>query len=166
MKLKSAEKVHYDAGPNMTPLVDVVMVILIFLMLTGTFVGLTHYLKANMPVDPGGAKTASTDNKKPIVEPPKLVIQLTGGGDVDDKGNLEVIGNAVGNEFDNSEKLEAILTAKLAKLNETVKPNAPDEEQPQAIIQPLRQVKHSVIVAAFSAASKAGFKKIAMGRAH
>ena len=33
MKIQGAKKVHYDAGPNMTPLVDVVMVILIFLML-------------------------------------------------------------------------------------------------------------------------------------
>ena len=28
---------RFDSGPNMTPLVDVVMVILIFLMLVGTF---------------------------------------------------------------------------------------------------------------------------------
>jgi biopolymer transport protein ExbD len=38
MKLKGAKAVHYDSGPNMTPLVDVVMVILIFLMLAGSFV--------------------------------------------------------------------------------------------------------------------------------
>ncbi len=37
MKIKGAKKVHYDSGPNMTPLVDVVMVILIFLMLAGSF---------------------------------------------------------------------------------------------------------------------------------
>jgi biopolymer transport protein ExbD len=32
MKLNSSKKGHYESGPNMTPLVDVVMVILIFLM--------------------------------------------------------------------------------------------------------------------------------------
>ena len=37
MKLQGAKQVHYDSGPNMTPLVDVVMVILIFLMLAGSF---------------------------------------------------------------------------------------------------------------------------------
>ena len=28
MRVQSANKVHYDSGPNMTPLVDIVMVIL------------------------------------------------------------------------------------------------------------------------------------------
>ena len=37
MRIQGARKVHYDSGPNMTPLVDVVMVILIFLMLAGSF---------------------------------------------------------------------------------------------------------------------------------
>ena len=49
MKMKSAQKIHYDAGPNMTPLVDIVMVILIFLMLTGTFTAGMHYLQSNIP---------------------------------------------------------------------------------------------------------------------
>src|SRR5438874_6317583 len=44
MRIKGAKAVHYDAGPNMTPLVDVVMVILIFLMLAGSFGGSVHYL--------------------------------------------------------------------------------------------------------------------------
>ena len=55
MKMRSAQKVHYDAGPNMTPLVDVVMVILIFLMLTGSFAVGEHFLQSNMPVTKKGA---------------------------------------------------------------------------------------------------------------
>ena len=31
MKVSGAKQVHYDSGPNMTPLVDVVMVILMIL---------------------------------------------------------------------------------------------------------------------------------------
>src|SRR2546423_7063995 len=50
MKISGAKKVHYDSGPNMTPLVDVVMVILIFLMLCGSFGGIEHYLASNLPV--------------------------------------------------------------------------------------------------------------------
>ena len=38
MKLGTSQKIHYDSGPNMTPLVDVVMVILIFMMLVSQFV--------------------------------------------------------------------------------------------------------------------------------
>src|SRR3954469_15594386 len=58
MKLKGAKSVHYESGPNMTPLVDVVMVILIFLMLSGSFVGNEHYLQSNQAIT-GGAGPAS-----------------------------------------------------------------------------------------------------------
>ena len=54
MKISGAKKVHYDSGPNMTPLVDVVMVILIFLMLCGSFGGVEHYLASNLPLLPAG----------------------------------------------------------------------------------------------------------------
>src|SRR5947199_9715468 len=54
MKLAIAKKIHYDAGPNMTPLVDIVMVILIFLMLCGSFVGNEHFLVSNLPISQGG----------------------------------------------------------------------------------------------------------------
>src|SRR4051812_38395572 len=54
MKMKGAKAVHYESGPNMTPLVDVVMVILIFLMLAGQFGGAEHYLASTMPLVKGG----------------------------------------------------------------------------------------------------------------
>ena len=44
MKLQGAKKVHYESGPNMTPLVDIVMVILIFLMLAGSFGAANQFL--------------------------------------------------------------------------------------------------------------------------
>src|SRR5213596_1437115 len=55
MRIQGARKVHYDSGPNLTPLVDVVMVILIFLMLAGSFAGAEHYLVGNVPYTPKGA---------------------------------------------------------------------------------------------------------------
>ena len=42
----------------MTPLVDVVMVILIFLMLAGSFAGAEHYLVSNVPFTDKGAAGA------------------------------------------------------------------------------------------------------------
>src|SRR5687767_5218152 len=57
MKIQGAKKVHYDSGPNMTPLVDVVMVILIFLMLAGTFGANEHYLTSKSVSQGGGAAT-------------------------------------------------------------------------------------------------------------
>src|SRR3982751_1914773 len=54
MKIKGAKAIHYDSGPNMTPLVDVVMVILIFLMLTGSFGAAAHFLPSSMPIKQTG----------------------------------------------------------------------------------------------------------------
>src|SRR5438132_14403425 len=54
MRIQGAQKIHYDSGPNMTPLVDVVMVILIFLMLAGSFAGAEHYLVSNLPYSQKG----------------------------------------------------------------------------------------------------------------
>ena len=59
MRLKGAKQVHYDSGPNMTPLVDVVMVILIFLMLAGSFVGQEHFLVSNLPFSEKGTGSAA-----------------------------------------------------------------------------------------------------------
>src|SRR5215208_2106354 len=57
MKLKGAKQVHYDSGPNMTPLVDVVMVILIFLMMAGSFTQGGWFLQSTVPIKKsGGAK--------------------------------------------------------------------------------------------------------------
>ena len=59
MRLKGAKQVHYDSGPNMTPLVDVVMVILIFLMLAGSFGGAEHYLQSKVPIRKGAGSVKS-----------------------------------------------------------------------------------------------------------
>src|SRR5438552_17752923 len=63
MRIQGAKKVHYDSGPNMTPLVDVVMVILIFLMLCGSFGGIEHYLASNLPAKKEGGGKADANQK-------------------------------------------------------------------------------------------------------
>src|SRR4051794_38284930 len=73
MKLKGAKAVHYDSGPNMTPLVDVVMVILIFLMLTGSFGAASHFLPSTMPIKEKG-KGQIDPTKIPKVPDPQLDI--------------------------------------------------------------------------------------------
>src|SRR5258707_78634 len=73
MILKGAKAVHYDSGPNMTPLVDVVMVILIFLMLAGSFEGAEHYLVSNMPVRQGGAGSSAASV---VPDDPPLTINI------------------------------------------------------------------------------------------
>src|SRR6476469_5679414 len=73
MKIKGAKSVHYDSGPNMTPLVDVVMVILIFLMLTGSFGAASHFLPSTMPITKSGK---GSQTNVPNTDPPKLTIKM------------------------------------------------------------------------------------------
>ena len=57
MKVSSSHRqIHYESGPNMTPLVDVVMVILIFLMLAGSFGTNEHFLSNALPISTRGVK--------------------------------------------------------------------------------------------------------------
>ncbi|MCS7034356.1 MAG: biopolymer transporter ExbD, partial [Phycisphaerae bacterium] len=59
MKLSVGKKVSYESGPNMTPLVDIVMVLLIFLMIAGTFAGQERYLVSTVPLRQTGAGGAT-----------------------------------------------------------------------------------------------------------
>src|SRR5215208_3749120 len=85
MRLKGAKQVHYDSGPNMTPLVDVVMVILIFLMLAGSFGTSEHFLASKTPIHAKGG----SDIKVPddFVPPTILDVRLQ-----DDSGNFTLTG--------------------------------------------------------------------------
>src|ERR1700742_3022709 len=74
MRIKGAKQVHYDSGPNMTPLVDVVMVILIFLMLAGSFGETEKYLVSDVPV---AAKGAGGKPKDGVPIPTKFSIKVT-----------------------------------------------------------------------------------------
>ena len=56
MRVLKRREVRYDSGPNMTPLVDVVMVILIFLMLAGS-IGAARVLQG--PLTRGGNRAGS-----------------------------------------------------------------------------------------------------------
>ncbi len=76
MKIKGAKAVHYDSGPNMTPLVDVVMVILIFLMLAGSFGASAIFLPSSMPIKDKG-KGQIDPSKIPKVPDPQLEVFVT-----------------------------------------------------------------------------------------
>jgi len=79
MKIKGAKAVHYESGPNMTPLVDVVMVILIFLMLTGSFGAAAHFLPSSMPIKQTGHGEIDP-NKIPKIPDQQLEIAVISSG--------------------------------------------------------------------------------------
>ncbi len=79
MKLAGAKQVHYESGPNMTPLVDVVMVILIFLMLAGSFGSTEHYMIGSAELHSAGVANKTDPNWVP---PITLDISVSENGDV------------------------------------------------------------------------------------
>src|SRR5438045_2713725 len=109
MKIQGAKKVHYDSGPNMTPLVDVVMVILIFLMLAGSLGGAEHYLVSNLPVTPKGA--GGTPPPKGFVPDEPLDIR------VDSPSPDRFIARAGQIQVGDSESLKSQLTKMRTQLN-------------------------------------------------
>jgi biopolymer transport protein ExbD len=79
MKVSGAKQVHYESGPNMTPLVDVVMVILIFLMLAGSFGSTEHYMIGSAELHSAGP---SKNTNKDWVPPVVMDINVDENGDV------------------------------------------------------------------------------------
>jgi len=78
-KKKGPMKKMAHVGPNMTPMVDVVMCILIFFMLGSSFVMPELFLKSSMPaIDKQGLGESPSDGKMPAV---KLWIKMAREGD-------------------------------------------------------------------------------------
>ena len=154
MKIQGAKKVHLDSGPNMTPLVDVVMVILIFLMLAGSFGGIEHYLASNLPVTKsGGAKV----DKVSAFEDIQLDVR------VDAPSNSNVWTARFGDVTTNSpETLKAALAAKFRQYES----QGTSKDKLQVIINPNRFVKWKSLISVYQAAMESGFTKIAFSTAH
>src|SRR5262245_65539597 len=114
MRIRGAKQVHYDSGPNMTPLVDVVMVILIFLMLAGSFAGAEHFLISNQPLTKSGVGGASL----PAGFIPDEPLEIRVDSPMPDR--FTAIAGQI--RTDNAEALTAQLTKMRAALNAAGKP--------------------------------------------
>ncbi|HEX8522357.1 MAG TPA: biopolymer transporter ExbD [Tepidisphaeraceae bacterium] len=154
MKLRVADKIHYDAGPNMTPLVDIVMVILIFLMLCGSFVGTEHFLVSNLPISQSGlGKQAPPPGYIPD-EP----IEIR----VDAQAPHAFVATA--GKIQTSDPLA--LTEQLKKMRLALIRAGKSDDQMQVKIGPGKNVKYEQLVRVYEAALNAGYKKVAFARSH
>lgn len=159
MKLKVGQKVHYEAGPNMTPLVDIVMVILIFLMLTGTFAVGEHFLQSNVPIrDKGVAAATPSEVPKDLDEP--LEIRVTSFT----RGGQEMWSATAGGLIIQNSRPDLIrqLTLMRERMNAA---NTPTDKI-QVVINPSRSTKYKDLVVVYEAAMQAQFTKIAFSTAH
>ncbi|MCC6321383.1 MAG: biopolymer transporter ExbD [Phycisphaerales bacterium] len=73
-------------GPNMTPMVDIVMVILIFFMASAAFLGNEWFLKAAIPFEAGRGRSPDKKNDPLALPPTRTDILL----DVDAQGRTTV----------------------------------------------------------------------------
>ncbi len=154
MKIRGAKLVHYDSGPNMTPLVDVVMVILIFLMLVGQFGGLEHYLVSNLPYSEKGLGG---------VKPPSQVVP-------DEPLDIRVDAPTPGHWVATAGKIRssdfAQLTSQLKKMREEMNRAGTATDKIQIVISPGKMVKYEYLTGVYEAAMQAQFTKIAFAKSH
>ena len=154
MKLRGAKAVHYDSGPNMTPLVDVVMVILIFMMLVGQFVGAEHYLVSNLPISQSGAGGATV--------PPGFIPDEPLDIRVDSPTPDKFV--AVAGKIRTGDA--AALTRALRTMRQQLNAAGKADEKIQVKIGPGKNVKYRFLVDVYEAALNAGFKKVAFATSH
>jgi biopolymer transport protein ExbD len=151
MKLKGAKAVHYDSGPNMTPLVDVVMVILIFLMLTGSFGAASHFLPSTMPIKEKG-KGQIDKSKIPKVPDPQMEIFISS----DPTSNTFRARIGTGQTYADVDSLYAELNKK--RLEHIATGSTADKMQ--ILLTPRLSTKFNHIMLVYEAAMKAEWPKI------
>jgi biopolymer transport protein ExbD len=152
MKMKTASRVHYDSGPNMTPLVDVVMVILIFLMLAGSFAASEHYLQSSTAI----TKTGAGGNKGLVPDEVQYTIN------VDSPAPDRFIARAGDLSTGDLKVLTAALERKLKEFNAA----GTVTDKVQVIIAPGRQVKYKFLIDVYQATLEANFTKVSFQEAH
>jgi biopolymer transport protein ExbD len=159
MKIKGAKQVHYDAGPNMTPLVDVVMVILIFLMLAGHFGDTDHYLSSSVPIRKTGTGSV-------IAAVPNDVDFHIAVDSLSDRFSARVDG--VDEPVQDVPHLTSLLSARLGGFLSAGK--SPDNIQ--VLIDPGRTVKYNFLVQVYESVLNAEtpegkkFTKVAFEQSH
>lgn len=156
MKMRGSQKVHYDSGPNMTPLVDVVMVILIFLMLAGNFGGDTSFLLSKQAIKKiGGGKAQLKPGEVPDVP---LEIRVDNARD-----GLGFI--ATGTGLPPATSADQVRTWFAAKRRLML--NAGNKSDKLLVtISPSRLVKYHYLIDVYQAALQAGFEKVAFTTSH
>ena len=154
MKVSGAKKVHYESGPNMTPLVDIVMVILIFLMLAGSFGGMEQYLQSNLPIREAGKGEVKSSKAFDDVQ---LDIRVDGQA-----GQNSWVAQFGGNTYRTPDDLRNALENKFKEYKNL----GTGKEKLQVIINPNRFVKWKSLIIVYQTAMLAGYEKIGFSQAH
>ena len=157
MRHRAPTKMSANVGPNMTPMVDVVMCILIFFMLGSSFVAPELFLQNNTrAVDKAGLGNEATDEKLPAV---RMNIILRRQGDATwvsafDSKLLKM------NALDDADQTE---NQQIAAYFEQKKRTLSDDVQ--IIIIPDKEVPYQDVITIYDDCTKAKFKEVAFAPA-
>ena len=144
-------------GPNMTPMVDVVMCILIFFMLGSSFIVPEMFLKSTMPaVDTKGLGTEKTDQKMPAV---RLYIKLNRKDEDTFVSAFDSAFLKMNKANDTNQEDNQRIAGFFMKKNETLSPDV------QIIIQPKADVPWQDVVTIYDYCVQAKFKQVAFDKA-
>ncbi len=149
MRSNQLSPANMHAGPNMTPLVDVVMVILIFLMLAGSFASSEHFIVAK---DSPIVNTFPPKPNEPAIgeQKPQLQIHVRQselGADV-----MELSGGVT---VSTSEALLSKLNERRAEYAE-----AGRADDVEVIIYPMAETSWAPLMSTYDAALRAKFKTV------
>ena len=134
-------------GPNMTPMVDVVMVILIFFMASATFAGSEWFLRTALP-RPAAEAPAKDSSGDPFKLPPaRFELSLTRGADG------RTMAAAQGSD-------PAPITELPARLADLARGTAPDDIV--LVIRAAADVPYSDVIRAHDAATAAGITRVGL----
>lgn len=150
MRLGITRAHKFESGPNMTPLVDVVMVILIFLMLVGTFSSGEWYLQQHTAL----VEAATTATNKP--PPPDFMPDEPIVIRVSEQSADRFLAQA--DRISTSDK-QALIDA-LTKLRIDLQAIGKPLDKLAVVIQPKPDVRHKHYMAVYEAALSAGFTKV------
>ena len=137
-----------DSQPNLMPVVNVAMVVLIVFMIGASFAGPESYLKSNLPFKPTGGGSAELPKDWVPDQPLDVFI---------DSPTPDRFTATVGNQkVEDEDGLVALLLAKRKQLAGGAG-GAPDVT---VQISPGRNVRYRYLIKSQEAAQRAGFKKI------
>lgn len=147
-KHTALEQYSMHFGPNMTPMVDVVMVILIFFMASAAFLGSEWFLRAAIPTEQGKGGSPTRPADPLALSPQKLDIVM----DVDASGNtvvsfLQISRGSVQQVID-----------RLASF-----PRDESTRKLEIVIKPTPGVPYRDVVAIHAACDAAGIDKVGIG---
>ncbi len=156
MRYRPLTKMSANIGPNMTPMVDVVMCILIFFML-GSSLTPELFLQSNTAIDKTGLGNEQTDQKLPSVRV-NIVMQRVGDSTLVSAFGAQPIKMNKVNDPDQSDnqQLSGYFQAKKKSLSDDV----------QVIIVPEKRVPYQDVITVYDYCTKAQFKQVAFAPAH